>query len=87
MGPQWGKPFLHVFILDKNLLIFFSLSRTSTPISIKLHTIHPCIERIQVHINKRQSHFQRDIIAKIGWADLFFFFFSKTIKPEKLRFT
>jgi hypothetical protein len=20
MGPQWGKPFLHVFILENNLL-------------------------------------------------------------------
>jgi hypothetical protein len=36
VGPQWGKPFLHVFILEKNLF-----SRTSKPISIKLGTNHP----------------------------------------------
>jgi hypothetical protein len=33
VGPQWGKPFLHVFIWEKNL--FF---RTSRPISIEIGT-------------------------------------------------
>jgi hypothetical protein len=36
VGPQWGKPYLYVFILGKNLF-----SRTSRPISIKLGTNHP----------------------------------------------
>jgi hypothetical protein len=34
-GPKYGKPYLHVFILEK---IF---SRTSKPISVKLGTNYP----------------------------------------------
>jgi hypothetical protein len=39
VGPQWGKPFLHVFILEKSFEIFFS--KTTWPISIKLGINHP----------------------------------------------
>jgi hypothetical protein len=40
--PGWRKPFLHVFILEKNLL-----SSTSCPISVKHGTNHPQVKGIQ----------------------------------------
>jgi hypothetical protein len=39
--PQYGKPYLHVFILKKKF------SRTSTPFSIKLGTDHRWVKRIR----------------------------------------
>jgi hypothetical protein len=70
MGPQWGKSFLHVFILGgKSLKIFFS--RTNRPISIKLDTCS--VKEIEVCTNKGQVLFEGEIIAKIGWDHLIFF--------------
>jgi hypothetical protein len=70
VSPQWGKPFLHVFIMEKPLEIFF---RTSKPISIKLDANHPCIKGIQVYTNKGPDTFQRGDICKnrVGSFEIF----------------
>jgi hypothetical protein len=75
--PQWGKSYLHVFILKQ---IF---SRTSRPISIKLYTYHLLgkgrgdskIDQI-----KGQVLFKGEIITKMGWGHLKIF--SRTTEPE-----
>jgi hypothetical protein len=53
MGPHLGKTFLHVLILEK---IF---SKTSWPISIKLHANYPCMKGIQVCLDKGTNPRQR----------------------------
>jgi tRNA splicing ligase len=53
-GPQYGKPYLHVFILK--IKIF---SRTSRPISIKLDTNHAWVKGILNCSNKGPDPLQR----------------------------
>jgi hypothetical protein len=67
-GPEYGKTFLHVFILKKKIF-----SRTSRLISIKLSTNHSCMKGIQVYSNVGPSPLQRGIITKVlkyGWGHL-----------------
>jgi hypothetical protein len=52
MGPQKGKPYLHVFILKKKF------SRTIRPISIKFGTIYPWVKRITNCSNKGSGPLQ-----------------------------
>jgi hypothetical protein len=61
-------------------------SRTSRPILIKLDKNYLCIKGMYVCTKKGPGPLQREIIAKIGWCHLKYFF-SRTSLPEKLRFT
>jgi hypothetical protein len=82
-GPQKGKLYLHVFILNK---IF---SRTSWPNSIKLGTNAISVKRIKNCSKEGPGSFPRgdnNINAKIGWENLKIFF-SRTTEPEELIFT
>jgi hypothetical protein len=79
VGARWGKPFLHVFIVEINLLKTF-FSRTSRPISIKLDTIH--LHKGNSSLYKMgQVLFKEEIIAKMGWDHLDIFF-SRTTGPK-----
>jgi hypothetical protein len=82
MVPQWRKPLLHVFILEKSLKIFFF--RFSRLISIKLDTNHPCIKGRQICTNKWQGSLPRGENCKNEWGHLKIF---RTNDLEKLRFT
>jgi hypothetical protein len=82
IGPQLGKTFLQKFILEK---IF---SKTSRPISIKLHANYPCMKGIQVCLVKGTVPHQRGDNhknANIGWGYLKILF-SRANDSEKLRF-
>jgi hypothetical protein len=79
VGPQKGKPYLHVFILKK-----ISSSRTSSPISIKVDTNHPWVKGILNFSNKGPGPLQRRDNNKntnMGWGQLKIFF-SRTAEPE-----
>jgi hypothetical protein len=55
VGPQWEKPFLHVYFGKKNLS-----SRTSRPISINLGTNHPQVRKFKIiQIYQGPGHLQR----------------------------
>jgi hypothetical protein len=75
-----GKPFLHTFVLEKSLKMFFS--RSSRPISIKLNTNHPCIKGQPGSLQRGDIHKN----AKIGWSHLKISF-PRTPWSGKLRFT
>jgi hypothetical protein len=77
-GPQYGKPYLHVFILTK---IF---SRTSRPVSMEFGANYPRVMGILNWSNKGSGLLQRGNNyknAKMERGHLKFFF-SRTTEPE-----
>jgi hypothetical protein len=82
MGPQWGKPFLHVFILGKK----YSSPESACKLQIKLDTNHSfinMIKRIQVCTNKGPGHLQRGDNCKSGVVSFIFFFFFHEAQSQK----
>jgi hypothetical protein len=78
--PQYGKPYLHVFVLKK---IF---SRISWLISFKLGTNRSWVKDILNCSNLGPGPFHSGDNSKNGWGHLKIFF-SQTSEPEELIFT
>jgi hypothetical protein len=81
LPDQWGKPFLHVFILEKNFKIFFSTSREQISIKYKyklsLHEGNSSLNKGPSFLQRGNNHKN----AKIGCCHLKMFF-SRTTLPE-----